>query len=163
MQVNCEEPGPTYTGISITNVYLNPLPKTCFDVLEGGQTFLFTVCDNDFQAGFPASHPACDDGIDSICNDEDPTLGSVSVTVLETVYLIEVGKTPLNITPDSNKVVCNGGPACSLTFTNASQAKPWFPWEVTGGGSGCESPPDGIVDLPNDILCVVLHHNQSKP
>ena len=152
---------PPFTEINITNVFQDPLPKTCFDVMDSGQAFLFSVCDNDFQDGFPVSHAACDDGSDTICNDEDPALGSVTITVDLAVYHVEVGKTPLNITADATKGICSGGPTCTLTFSSSSGARPWNPWDVAGPGGSW--PPDGIVDLPNDILGVIQHFNQTKP
>ena len=150
IQVNCETPT---SEIHITNVFQDPLPKTCFDVMDSGQTFLFSVCDNDFQ-GAPESHAACDDGIDTICNDEDPTEGIVTITLDNGTYHVEVGKTPLNITADTTKGECSGV-KCALTFTNTSGARPWNPWDVAGAGGSW--PPDGVIDLPNDILGVILH------
>ena len=141
--------------------------------MDSGQTPLFTVCDNDFQDGFPVSHAACDDGSDNICNDEDPAEGSVTVSVDQAVYHVKVGdKVPDNIIADATKGVCSGGPTCSLTFTNTSfttnettsitgGASPWFPWDVAGPNNSW--PPDGFVDLPNDILGVIQHHSQTKP
>ncbi len=148
-------PLPEFSEINIANVFQDPLPKTCFDVMDDTQTPLFTVCDNDFQDGFPVSHAACDDGNDNICNDEEPAEGSVTVSVSQAIYNIELGKTPLNITADATKGVCSGGPTCELTFTSTSGAKPWFPWDVAGPNESW--PPDGVVDLPNDILGVIQH------
>ena len=74
----------------------------------------------------------------------------------------EVGETPLNITADATKGVCTGGlDPCELTFTNTSGAKPWNPWDVAGPGQSW--PPDGVVDLPNDILSVILHFCPNGP
>ena len=153
-QVSCSGT-PKHDAINITNVFQDPLPKTCFDVMDSGQTFLFSVCDNDFQDGFPVSHAACDDGNDTVCNDEDPAEGSVTITVDPAVYHVEVGKTPLNITADATKGICSGSSTCSLTFTNTSGARPWNPWDVAGPGGSW--PPDGVIDLPNDILGVIQH------
>ncbi len=148
--------------INITNVTQLSQPKTCFDVMDSGQTFLFTACDNDFQ-GAPVSHAACDDGIDTICDDEDPTEGSVTITVDPAIYNVEAGKTPLNITADATTGTCSGGGFCLLTFTNTTGVRPWFPWDVSGGGGQCDTPPDGVVDLANDILCVIKHFQDTKP
>ena len=150
---DCGEPLKPFTEIFITNVFQDPLPKSCFDVMDSGQGLLFSVCDNDFQ-GAPESHAACDDGSDTICNDEDPTEGIVTITLDNDTYHVEVGKTPLNITADTTKGECSGV-KCALTFTNTSGARPWNPWDVAGPGNSW--PPDGVIDLPNDILGVILH------
>ena len=46
---NCVAAKVPSSEIRITNTYQNPLPKTCFDVMDSDQVFLFSVCDNDFQ------------------------------------------------------------------------------------------------------------------
>ena len=159
--ISCDSK-PIENVLTITNVYQNPLPKSCFDVMDSGQTFLFSVCDNDFQ-GTPNFAPPCD----AACSDEDPALGSIRVTVDPGIYHVEVSKVPLNITADTTKGVCSGGPACELTFTSTSfaknqttgitgAAKPWFPWDVAGPNDSW--PPDGIVDLTNDIFGVIQHY-----
>lgn len=151
---NCTGVKPSPSEIGITNAFQGSLPKTCFDVMDMGQSFLFSVCDNDFQ-GLPDTNIFCADGVDTICNDEDPTAGSVRVTLHGSAYNVVVGKVPQNITADNATGFCSGATTCSLTFTNTTEARPWNPWDVAGAGGSW--PPDGIVDLPNDILSVILH------
>lgn len=164
LTINCETVGPTPTPgpgeINVASLGQYALPKSCFDVSDDQQTFLFTVCDNDFQ-GAPDTHTVCDADATSDCEDADATLGSVRVAVDDGDYHVEVSKVPLNHSADATKAACSVGPKCELTFTNSSQASPWFPWDVHGPGQSW--PPDGYVDLPNDILPVILHWQQSKP
>lgn len=154
--------------IEIDNFGQFRLPKSCFDVTDNVQTYLFTVCDNDFQ-GAPQNHAACDDGTDTICDDENSAPGQIDVAVVQGNYNVSVSQVPANHAASSSKEPCDATSAtfgCDLTFYNSNTLgiTPWFPWDVTGGGAppGTPSTPDGVVDLSNDILGVVLHYQDTK-
>ena len=147
--------------INITNLAQYALPKTCFDVRDDAQNPLFTVCDNDFQ-GPPASHPACDDGTDTICNDEDPADGLIRVTTVTGDYRVAVSKPAVNHTVDPSKQPCVAVPAgkCEVTFVNAPNSRPWFPWDLPEPKLNIE--PDGNVNII-DIGIIVRHFLDKKP
>ena len=68
-------------------------------------------------------------------------------------YLVGVGKVPLNISADDTLATCVGT-TCELTFTSASQATPWFPWDVDGWWNWLRIGARRHRRLPNDILGV---------
>ncbi len=144
------------TVLNLRNIGLYALPKSCFDVGAGGVTF-FTVCDNDF-AGAPASNGHC--AGDGVCNDEDPTPGSVQVTMTPGDYSITESTIAPEHTDDGTSQVCDIS-GCSLTFVNAPRTRPWFPWDLVGV-SGPSGPLDGKVTV-GDIIAVIQHYNQTKP
>ena len=141
----------TESQINITNLGQYALPKTCFDVRDDAQNPLFTVCDNDFQ-GPPAAHAICVP--DGVCEDEDPAQGLIRVTVTAGDYRVVISKPPVNHITDPSKLVCDavGGGKCELTFVNAPNTKPWFPWDVDGDGA--------VVAI--DIGAVVAHFGEVK-
>jgi Tol biopolymer transport system component len=140
-----------HVHISSDGVYA--LPKSCYQVRDVLTTPLFIVCDNDF-AGPPQTHAACDDGANTICNDEDPAPGEVGVSVLPGTYNVTMSSVAYNHTPDGSLELCVGGPTCSVAFASAPLIKPWYPWDVNG---------DGVVNIPGDILAVGAHFGPAKP
>ena len=157
LTVNCLPP----PQINIENLGQYALPKTCFDVRDDAQNPLFVVCDNDFQ-GPPASHPACDDGTDTICNDEDPADGLIRVTTAGGDYTTVVSKPAVNHTADPSKLACAAvsGGKCEVTFVNAPETRPWFPWDVPEPKLDIEI--DGQVNII-DIGIIVRHFLDKKP
>lgn len=146
------------TQIAISNLGQYALPKACFEVRDAAQTLLFEVCDDDF-AGPPAAHAACVP--DGVCEDEDADDGETSVTVSPGDYRVVESTVPYNHTAVTGKQTCTvSGTTCPLTFINTTDSRPWFPWDVAGAGGG---PPDGYVDLANDILQVIQHYQDCKP
>jgi WD40 repeat protein len=129
------------------------LPKSCFQVRDLAASPLFVVCDNDF-AGPAVTHPACNDGANIICNDEDLAFGEVGVSVSPGTYNITMDSAAPNHTPDASTQPCIGGPTCQVSFTSAPLIKPWFPWDVNG---------DGVVTVAGDILPVAAHFGPGKP
>ena len=90
-----------------------PLSQSCFNVVDSGQSLLFEVCDNDFQAP-PQSHPAC--FADGVCNDEVSNNGEIQVTLnLSPFYVVE-SKPPPGYRPDPNQYLCN--PICKTLVVN---------------------------------------------
>ena len=136
--------------IHITNLGQYALPKSCFEVQDSGQMPLFTVCDNDFQ-GAPASHVACDNGIDTVCNDEDPTLGVVTVAVDPADYNVVVTEVPFQHTADPAVRPCSVEVTCTITFTSEPDMDPWYPWDLDGNGT---------VNIP-EILAMGIHFGDS--
>ena len=142
--------------VNITNIGQYALPKSCFEVRDASQTPVFTVCDNDF-AGEADANAACTG--DSLCNDEDPELGSVSVTVAGADYRVVESTVAPEHTADTGKLLCNTtGGDCNLTFVNAPDIRPWHPWDLTSP----TGQPDGLVRVM-DILDVVAHFFIDKP
>ncbi len=63
--------------------------------------------------------------------------------------------------PDTDGDSCSDGQEVGNDETKGGLRDPLNPWDfydVVGAGGG---PPDGIIDLPNDILAVVLHFSPS--
>ena len=90
-----------------------PLSQSCFNVVDSGQSLLFEVCDNDFQAP-PQAHPAC--FADGVCNDEVSNNGEIQVTLnLSPFYVVE-SKPPPGYRPDPNQYLCN--PICKTLVVN---------------------------------------------
>ncbi|MDZ4278497.1 MAG: hypothetical protein U1B78_05105 [Dehalococcoidia bacterium] len=141
--------------ISISSIGQYALPKTCFQVRDQAQNPLFTVCDNDFQAA-PVSHPACNNGTDTVCNDEDVAAGGISVTTVAGLYSVSETKPAFNHTPDPAVRPCKAfeSSTCNVTFVNAPNNDPWFPWDIDGNGA---------VDLFIDIFGVAFHFGDTKP
>ena len=144
--------------ISITNVGQYALPKTCFQVRNPNQVPYFQVCDN---APVWELDPVCGDGV---CDDEDPALGSIRVSVVPGDYRVVLSYGAPEHTADGAKAVCTnftpvGGDTCELTFTNVPKVRPWHPWDITGGPGNT---PDGVVRV-QDILEVVNHYFDDKP
>ncbi len=150
----------TSPQINITNLGQYGLANTCFELVDELALFFFTVCDNDFQG--PTSHPACDDGTDTICNDEDPADGLIRVTTVTGDYSVAVSKPAVNHTVDPSKQPCVAVPAgkCELTFVNAPNSRPWFPWDLPEPKLNIE--PDGNVNII-DIGIIVRHFLDKKP
>jgi hypothetical protein len=136
-----------------------PVRGSCFDVLEDSEQvpLLFTVCDNDFQAGFPQSHPLCEVDNTPECEDNDPADGSIRVAVTPGNYGVVESKAPMNHNPDPNKQPCAAvsGAKCDLAFENVviDAPSPWFPWDVNGDNS--------VSGL--DFFAVLAHFNETKP
>jgi len=147
------------SSIFISNTVEYMLPKTCSDVSNSSGVFLFNVCDNDF-AGAPDTDSVCNDGSDIICNDEDPRPGFILVTLTGGTYRVENEDVPINHIADGHLETCSiGSEKCAVEFHHTTPCTPWFPWDVgTTGGNPC----DGVVDLANDILGVILNFQQTK-
>ena len=91
-----------------------PLPDSCFNVFDSGQSFLFEVCDNDFQ-GPPQSHPACVP--DGVCEEQDAQEGTIDVTIaFADDYQVVESKAPPGFVADPTKKVCPS--FCKLLFIN---------------------------------------------
>ncbi len=146
-------PTPAAPQINITKLSVAQPPGACFFVFDEFQNFRFEVCDNDFQ-GQPDDHPVCDDGTDTVCDDEDPEAGSIRVTVTPGQYRVQEGKPPVNHTLDPAKQACDASAGkCELTFVNEPNTRPWFPFDVDG---------DGAVTVV-DIFAVAGAFGQTKP
>ncbi len=143
--------------INITKYGKYLLPKTCHDVLDASQVFLFTVCDNDFQ-GPPALSPLCSGGV---CDDEDPNEGLTRVSLVAPPALLHVveSKPAEQHTGDTSKLTCATSGKCGLIFHNSPNTNPWFPWDLP---TGIPPAKDGGV-VANDISAVVAHFGEIKP
>ena len=135
-------------------------PKSCYNVFDAlnQPPPLFQVCDNDWQ-GAPAQSTICVP--DAVCNDEDPAVGSIRVTVIPRDYHVVESKPPPNHTADATKHECDAivGSKCDVTVVDAPIVRPWHPWDLTGAPGGG---PDGLVRVA-DILAVVQHYHDDKP
>jgi hypothetical protein len=129
------------------------LPKSCFQVRDLATSPLFVVCDNNV-AGEPQTHPACNDGANTICDDEDAAPGEVNVSVSPGIYNVTMDSVAPNHIPDGSIEPCIGGPTCQVGFISAPITKPWYPWDVNG---------DGLVTVAGDILAVGIRFGPAKP
>lgn len=138
--------------INITKLSVAQASGACFDVLDGAQSLLFSVCDNDFQ-GPPANHAVCLAG--GVCNDVNPEQGVIAVAVEPGDYSLQESKAPVNHSVDPTKQPCTvtGEGTCDLTFTNEGMNDPGFPWDLDG---------DGAVAF-GDFLIFVQHFGETKP
>ena len=96
-----------------------PLQDSCFNIEDTAQSFLFEVCDNDFQ-GPPQSHPACVP--DGVCEDEvGGTQGEIQVTVaFADDYWVVESKAPPGYVADPAKKMCPS--ICKILFVNQPES-----------------------------------------
>jgi Tol biopolymer transport system component len=138
--------GPVQTTIQTFGRYA--LPKTCYSVATLSQVPLFDICDND-SGGSADTDLVCEP--DGTCEDEDPALGTIRVTLAFGVYEVEQQSVAPNHTLSGTTLTCIAG--CNLTAFNAPNTRPWHPWDINN---------DGVVRVP-DISAVVQNYGNDKP
>ena len=159
LQINCLSPKAEININPIEKYPGNP-PFGCYRVLDDVKVLLFTVCDNDAQAGFPQTQPfpgLCDEDGTVVCEDSDPIKGQIRVSVdAPGNYNVVESKPPPNYDPTNTpQQFCDvtTQAKCELFFANLPVTVPWFPEDING---------DGVVAF-GDFLRLLQVFGQLKP
>lgn len=150
-------PTPAPSGTTQVNITKFSAPVlvggSCFEVIIFPGPNSFQVCDNNTQA--LDSDAVCLEDSTAVCEDLDPTSGQIRVAVAPGFYDVKETKPPVFHTPDPSQQICDPRPGgkCAVTFENASNRNPSFPWDIDG---------DGAVAF-NDFLQLLQHFGERKP
>jgi hypothetical protein len=111
-----------------------PMGGACYDIENINTQEQFEVCDN--QTPFVQVSSCDKDGDLGLCNDNDPTTGSISVAVFTDLYNVTAASAPGH-RPDPRLKFCDplAGVDAKCTFTHVPLTRPWFPWDVNGDGA----------------------------
>ena len=150
-------PTPTPSGTTQVNITKFSAPVlvggACFEVIIFPGPNSFQVCDNNTQV--VDSDAVCLEDGSASCDDLDPASGQIRVAVAPGFYDVHETKPPVFHTPDPSQQICDPRPGgkCEVTFENASNRNPSFPWDIDG---------DGSVAF-RDFLELLRHFGEVKP